>query len=550
MITAPNHIDGIKPELCAAKLAAIRNFEYPELQEAFQKAPRMREALWFIQWASWQPGGLAQLTVDLVACCPHRLGSKTMRACGSKPVYTRPELAAIIRELSYPISSIDDWFEDLSDGAPSDSVKPASFLDEDEAGFQKEPAKVKRAVDAFLKEHSPSKLMEWVRARALNEIPGLLARFCNEPGASIYSPRYFDGLLDAVYETMAAHAQERSKRLAMTAVACSVFDGLEFAYANSALVSITGDSRFGKTESIKTWCEMYPGRARLASVPCSNSDRDLWRAILESYGEACVYTTTATQLRERVEHIVSQGHLMIVLDEAHFLIPQRYSETTPPMRLNWIRTQISDRKCPCVLVHTPQAYRRAADKFVRKTGFTFEQFVGRVSRTINLPGDLGFEDLSAVVRIHFPDLEPAQVKYIVGTAMASETYVKTIENVAMLASWLARRDGRDRVDLNDVDQALSEIVPQEVPQARPGPSKQTPEAKALPVPTSKNFKPQSVRHSTPGKAIAFALQSDLNAPETHAGTEDDGPGKCGRETPRFAPAMGCPGSPETAEVLA
>ena len=49
----------------------------------------------------------------------------------------------------------------------------------------------------------------------------------------------------------------------MTEVALKVFDALEYAWSEKAMVQITGDARFGKTEAVKTWCMMHPGQARL-----------------------------------------------------------------------------------------------------------------------------------------------------------------------------------------------------------------------------------------------------------------------------------------------
>ena len=48
------------------------------------------------------------------------------------------------------------------------------------------------------------------------------------------------------------------------------------------------------------------------------------------------------------------------------------------MRLNWLRTQVVDRKMPVALVSTPQDYNHAADKFVRASGFNLAQWTGRI----------------------------------------------------------------------------------------------------------------------------------------------------------------------------
>jgi hypothetical protein len=86
------------------------------------------------------------------------------------------------------------------------------------------------------------------------------------------------------------------------------------------MVRIDGDSRFGKTESVRTWCAMYPGRVRLVDVPCTTADGDLYRAVAEQLGIEFSYNTPAQKLRETLEYVLRFARLMIVLDEGHFLI--------------------------------------------------------------------------------------------------------------------------------------------------------------------------------------------------------------------------------------
>ncbi len=45
---------------------------------------------------------------------------------------------------------------------------------------------------------------------------------------------------------------------------------------------------------------------------------------------------------------------MLIFDEAHFAFPQRYSATTTPFRLNYIRSQILEAGNPVALINTPQ----------------------------------------------------------------------------------------------------------------------------------------------------------------------------------------------------
>ena len=70
---------------------------------------------------------------------------------------------------------------------------------------------------------------------------------------------FFGDLIGTLFEFMDRRAARVQKRIAMTEVATQVFDTLDFALAERVMVRIEGSSRFGKTEAMKTWCEMLAG---------------------------------------------------------------------------------------------------------------------------------------------------------------------------------------------------------------------------------------------------------------------------------------------------
>jgi hypothetical protein len=151
-------------------------------------------------------------------------------------------------------------------------------------------------------------------------------------------------------------------------------------------------------EAVKTWCRMNPGKARLVQTPCSNSDADLYRAVAEAFGLDFSYQTSIRKLKEKVEYVIRFAGLMPVFDEAHFLLPTRFTANTAPMRLNWVRTQIVDRECPVALVTTPQTYKHCVEKFVKATGHNIDQFLGR---TMMQAGCLG--NWSLTICLQWPE---------------------------------------------------------------------------------------------------------------------------------------------------
>jgi len=268
-----------------------------------------------------------------------------------------------------------------------------------------------------------------------------------------------DDPIEAVLEMMDRRAAEASKRLAMTAVASKVFDALDYALQERVMVRIEGDSRFGKTEAIRAWADMRPGLARVVNVPPTNTLGEMVWEVAQALGIEARYRGRAEILRERVRFVLKQSRLFLILDEAHWLIPQIYTKTTAPQRLDWIRSETVNNGLPLALIHTPQTFLKDADKFVTKTGFAKEQFFGRIHRIVQLPNDLPRADLIAVARIHFPEVSDGQLEVVADLAEISENYLQTVEAVSKLARYIARREGHRRITVSDIETAAHEVLP-------------------------------------------------------------------------------------------
>lgn len=77
----------ICPLVVAEKLRAIRQLEFPALApllEQIESCPRLVEMLWFIQWKSHQPGGLAKFARELVEEMPEWFVTDALHAVRAK----------------------------------------------------------------------------------------------------------------------------------------------------------------------------------------------------------------------------------------------------------------------------------------------------------------------------------------------------------------------------------------------------------------------------------------------------------------------------------
>jgi hypothetical protein len=218
------------------------------------------------------------------------------------------------------------------------------------------------------------------------------------------------------------------------------------------------------------------------------------------------YKTNPLKLREAVEFTVKHSGMGYVFDEAHFLFPAASCKDSPPTRLNWLRTQIVDKKLPVALVSTPQVYNHAAAKFIKATGYNLNQWTGRIVHQTILPDALEFDDLLAIVNLKCPEMDPDLRELIARRAGRSENYVWVVEAIGKRARFIARRDGHARITLEDVDIATAEVIPApaEPPAKAPRPAaadapsatRQTKAADTAP-------RPRLVCPATPAPALAI-----------------------------------------------
>lgn len=120
----------------------------------------------------------------------------------------------------------------------------------------------------------------------------------------------------------------------------------------------------------------------------------------------------------------------------------------------------------------PVAQRRAAAgdlerRYQRATGYTLEQWTGRINRVVSLlPKELAEAEMLRVARVHFPGQNDLALKDVCHRARKAGSFLKPLADVASLAEWKSsQRGGNGRLSRADIDSAASEVLPQTVAQA-------------------------------------------------------------------------------------
>lgn len=490
----------IRPELLAAKIEKIENFEQPRLLMEFGQNPRLVQALWFLQWVS-QPsnyaGGLSKFSEDLVDASSDQIGTERMVKLGPAESYSVKDAIAIFREL--PSVLREKIF------GSNTSLFEEAFLHgmhRNRNGFNEcsedwQPRLVAEMKPAVLR----SRLCDIARSnlagyfKQLCELPHIGFISCDRAEGEHGAPWYFVAVAEALLAFTDARAEKLRSCLADTEVTRLVSRWVVKSRNTKRSVMISGSSRFGKSEALKLHARIYPGDCRLVDTPAFNAISDLLLEVAKSLGLEVGPTNAGRELRERIDYVLRFSRLQIIFDESQRLLPAAYSRNTAPARLNWVRRSIMDQGIAAVFVCTPQSYLPAKKKFVKTTGFAMEQFDERILKTVQLPDELCEADLLAVAKIHFEGLQDDYLHQVVDLVLVTErNFVSDIEKIATLAKDNAREDGRKRLILADIEAAIAEVLPT-IPQPaaapaspREVPSKPVihppckPAAEALPMP--------------------------------------------------------------------
>ena len=295
---------------------------------------------------------------------------------------------------------------------------------------------------------------------------------------------WFDDLRAALHIYRSQHIAFASGCIAHTSISKRIFEDLDYTAHCRGLVIIEGDQRTGKSTAAKNWCDNHPGQAVYIKLGVGNDDATFFRSIAKALGTAASLARKPTEMQMKIEDALQEGHLVLVLDEAHFLFAQTQRPRSAPSRLDWIRTALVDFNVGVALISTPQ-FERSCALYEKTLQWNAKQIRGRVKLHTILPTELPPEDSTAVARKMAPQASESSLMRLVGFAQASDDYLARIERLTQRADFFAFRDGRAVAGREDIKRALDEASPRalqvtEVPAPPTRPRKKT--ARVLPSP--------------------------------------------------------------------
>jgi hypothetical protein len=450
----------------ATKLMHVRMETNGDLTQQFASDAKLRELLLFLEWRCRQPRGLTGLVEEILQWAGDRIlpaelrslrvdrnGRLSLDDCflvwtmlprwARVRINEKPDVARMLVEFGAEdlhaaaesgISSADlDGFRDWLTRDRCISAIRAAFSDR----------LSKIIVDVFAQSERPL-------ASSLNWSPEW------EPASRPQGWKVAPGLPKLLIEFMEDHAERVLSSVAETRVTRMVYEALDYCWQSKSLVPVTGTERFGKTESVRAYCNAHPGRARLVHLSSGNSMRSFLLSIAEALGLEFDCTAPSGRMEDSIRFCLVNSGLMLIFDEFQYVLPANISRLTPPARLNFIRREIVDRGLPCVIVATPQAQEKAIQNYVDKTKYAMGQWIGRVDMAFVLPEEYRFEDMVKVARVKFPAYPEKGVRLMAAKAMQSEQFLRILDTIANWSRFLANRAGRTDPSIADIERACAD----------------------------------------------------------------------------------------------
>lgn len=263
-------------------------------------------------------------------------------------------------------------------------------------------------------------------------------------------PWYFAGMVGALREYQRDWQADKAK-VVVTSVGEKVYQTLDATQKAGGLGLLIGKSSLGQYFAARAWCEQYPGRARCVDVPPSNDEASFYRAIARALGLGNFTNYKNVQIRDRVEVVLRSGAVMLVLNHAQNLWPQKNLREAFPGRLAWLLDQVDQGASAC-MISGPQFFmqKRACEK----TGWDSPELQEKIFPFEHLPESLELPDILAVARVLLPAASEPVIEAVALYSFGEDHYLAGLERVAKRAKIQAATNGRGQPISQDIHAAL------------------------------------------------------------------------------------------------
>jgi hypothetical protein len=396
------------------------------------KSPEEIELIFFLQYLSHREGGLKKVSENLRTRFRERIATQTMLKIGysEKKFYTPEQADEIRRDRPFEIRDFSEFFNH----------------DDDEE--KRQPTRKNCPAKEFKSE---------CEEYAADRLEQFLKDLCLDPKQKVTGgPWWFPGLIESLFEFQREFALDEQESFVSTALGKLVYETLDYSLHGKCLTLIDGRARTGKTFAAKKWIAQHPGKARFVEIKPGGGNILFFRAIAKALGLSANLNHKAHELRDRIEYVLGSGNLMLVFDEAQHAWPDSMNREALPFRVSWLMSMVN-AGVPISLIVTNQFFH-AQKRVERRSGWTSEQFIGRIAFYQPLPESLSQAELAAIVKTLLPEADANAIGLLADTAMGSRRYLAGIEYTVKRARYLVSKAGREKILFSDLKRAISEGV--------------------------------------------------------------------------------------------
>lgn len=275
------------------------------------------------------------------------------------------------------------------------------------------------------------------------------------------SGAFFQDLTGALYDFQERYADRVRAGFVETSISRQVWESLDDCLTigrrpgreKGPVFVLQGESGTGKTWAARAWAEMHLGEARFLTLSGAMNKTSLFTALSRALGLPASYAVTSTQMQGRVEDMLARSRLLLVIDEAHFLLPQYGRSASRPELLDWIDTALANCGVPVVLVTTPQFAVQVA-RIAERSGWNVNQLKTRARRYVKLPEKPSKEDVAKVAQSLLTGSSETVLSIAVNYAYSVKHPLPALADLAEDAQMIAEREGRKVVSKADMETAL------------------------------------------------------------------------------------------------
>ena len=292
----------------------------------------------------------------------------------------------------------------------------------------------------------------------IRKVKDFLLRFALDPAfdCTAQAPAILPGAFNILLEIYTDLTIAPLARVAATSTQKAVFDMLDYGLSCRGLTLAEGTYRVGKSFSSQAWVQSKIGEARYVQLGSAKDDESFYRHLSKALGLAASSCRRTHEMRSRIEGMLREQQIMLVIDEAQYILSQAVQPREVPQRLSWILTSLVNYGVPVALIAS-RDFTRLVENMKRKLPlFGWEPFYGRLRLRIDLPDALSENDLIAVARALAPEADEATVLLLAGLAMKKTGFISTIEAASSRARFLANKAGQ-AFAFEHVESAVCEI---------------------------------------------------------------------------------------------